>query len=259
MTAQFTSLISGCLSDPLRVEAIEVNQVIQDWDNSVPLVRVCPTLVRVFLETLGTDPVRTNGRLHAYSDGVELTGSPLTSLNPSTGVLVDDDVAEDRSTMDDSLNFQLPIAWTISDSLELAVELPGGVTCDADMTGSSAQCSETVGFDEGFAPDVEYRGISFEEDGEIVEPETDDLLEQHARFIAQFRDRRLPCGLHNAHRRRAADRPGRHERGAASGEGNCRRPGGAALVRRHPRLRRRKRGRLVVRPGRLGLRLGSRG
>ena len=149
-TAEFTSPISGCLSDPLRVEAIEVNQVIQDWDNSVPLVRARPTLVRVFLETLGTDPVRTNGRLHAYSHGVELSGSPLTSLNPSSGVLVDEDAVEDRSTMDDSLDFQLPIAWTASESLELAVELPGGVVCDTDLTGSNAQCSETVGFGDGF-------------------------------------------------------------------------------------------------------------
>lgn len=185
-TAEFTSLISGCLTDPLHVEAIEVNQVIQDWDNSVPLVQARPTLVRVFLETPGSDPVRTNGRLHAYSDGVELSGSPLTSLNPSTGVLVDVNTVEDRSTMDDSLNFALPIDWTFSDSLELAIELPGGVTCDADMTGVSAQCSETIGFGEGFAPDVEYRGISFEEDGELVEPAFSDLQEQHERFIAQF-------------------------------------------------------------------------
>lgn len=184
-TAEFTSLISGCLTDPLHVEAIEVNQVIQDWDNSVPLVQGRPTLVRVFLETPGSDPVRTNGRLHVYSDGVELSGSPLTSLNPSTGVLVDVNAVEDRSTMDDSLNFALPIGWTFDDSLELAIELPGGVTCDADMTGGSAQCSETVGFGEGFASNVEYRGISFEEDGELVEPTFSDLQEQHERFIAQ--------------------------------------------------------------------------
>lgn len=185
-TAEFTSLISGCLTDPLHVEAIEVNQVIQNWDNSVPLVRARPTLVRVFLETLGSDPVRTNGRLHVYSDGVELSGSPLTSLNPTSGVLVDVDAVEDRGTMDDSLNFALPVDWTFTDSLELAIELPGGVTCDADMTGVSAQCSETIGFGEGFAPSVEYRGISFEEDGELVEPAMSDLLEQHDRIIAQF-------------------------------------------------------------------------
>ena len=185
-TAEFTSLISGCLTDPLRVEAIEVNQAIQDWDNSVPLVEARTTLVRVFLETLGADPVRTNGRLHAYANGVELSGSPLTSLNASSGVLVDEDAVEDRSTMADSLNFQLPLSWTFHDSLELAVELPGGVTCDADLTGNSAQCSETVGFGEDFVPDVEYRGISFEEDGEVVEPTNDDLIEQNDRFIAQF-------------------------------------------------------------------------
>lgn len=184
-TAEFTSLISGCLTDPLHVEAIEVNQVIQDWDNSVPLVESRPTLVRVFLETQGSEPVRTNGRLHVYSGGVELSGSPLTSLNPSTGVLVDVNAIEDRSTMDDSLNFALPIDWTFEDSLELAIELPGGVTCAAEMMGVSAQCSETVGFGEGFTSDVEYRGISFEEDGEVVEPTMSDLWEQHERFIAQ--------------------------------------------------------------------------
>lgn len=184
-TAEFTSLISGCLSDPLRVETIEVSQVIQDWDNSVPLVQARPTIVRVFLETDGSDPVRTNGRLHAYADGVELPGSPLTSLNPSTGVLVDEDAVEDRSTTADSLNFRLPIAWTLSESLELAVELPGGVTCDDELSGVNAQCSETVGFVEGFAPDVEYRSIVFEGDDDAEERTMGDLLEQHQRFIAQ--------------------------------------------------------------------------
>ena len=33
---------------------------------------------------------------------------------------------------------------------------------------------------------MEYRGISFEEDGEVVEPTSEDLQEQHERFIAQF-------------------------------------------------------------------------
>lgn len=141
-TAEFTSLVSGCLSDPLQVEAIEVNQAIQDWDNSVPLVQGRTTLVRVFLETLGTDPVRTNGRLRGYVNGVELSESPLTSLNPSTGVDEDEDAVEDRSTMADSLNFQLPFNWTFQDSLELAVELPGGVSCDPELSGTSAQCSE---------------------------------------------------------------------------------------------------------------------
>ncbi len=185
-TAEFTALVSGCLSDPLRVEAIEVNQAIQDWDNSVPLVEGRTTLVRVFLETAGDDPVRTNGRLRGFSNGVELADSPLTSLNPSVGVLVDEDAVEDRGAMHDSLNFQLPFTWTFHDSLELAVELPGGVTCDADLTGSSAQCSETVGFGADFAPDVEYRGISFEEDDAVVEPTNHDLQEQNERFFAQF-------------------------------------------------------------------------
>ncbi|MGW9168185.1 DUF1194 domain-containing protein [Agromyces sp. NPDC055658] len=183
-TTEFTSLISGCLTDPLRVEAIEVNQVLQDWDNSVPLVQGRPTLVRAFLETQADEAVRTNGRLHVYSDGVELSGSPLTSLNPSTGVLVDENAVEDRSTVNDSLNFALPISWTFEESLELAVELPGGVTCDADLTGVNAQCSETVGFVGGFAADLEYRAISFEENGELVEPTMGDLWEQHERFIA---------------------------------------------------------------------------
>jgi hypothetical protein len=179
-TGEFTSMISGCVADPLRLESLQVTQVVQDWDNSVPLVDAKPTVVRAFLETIEGDPVRTSGRLRGTRGGSELPGSPLTALNGGSGVLVDDDAAPDRDDLEATLNFALPAAWTTGD-VELSLELPGGVVCEG-----AGSCTESVSFEDGFAMDVEYRGLSWEEGGTTREPTFAGLFEQHERSVSQF-------------------------------------------------------------------------
>ncbi len=96
----------------VRVRAIEVNQSVQDWLNSVPLVADKATRVRVFLEnpdpTKPLEPIR--GKLHGRLHGLELPGSPLPSDEPALST-VPGDAASVRGQLDGSLNFSLPGKW----------------------------------------------------------------------------------------------------------------------------------------------------
>lgn len=181
-TAEFTSLISGCVAESSRLDALEVTQSVQDLDNTVPLVENKSTVVRAYLSKDG-DTQRTSGRLRGYRNGVELTGSPLSSLNASTGITVDADYLVDRDVLSKTLNFSLPKSWA-SGTVELALELPGGVSCDAP--GMGVTCSETVTFGEGMDYHVQYRGLYWTD-----KLPNSVLLEQHRRAVSL-----MPVGDH---------------------------------------------------------------
>ena len=85
-----TSEFSPCVPF-VQLVGLEVIQVIQDWDNSVPLIADKPTVARVFIEAKeqnelpfgvkGFDEILVGARLRGFSAGKELSGSPLTAAN----------------------------------------------------------------------------------------------------------------------------------------------------------------------------------
>ncbi|UQU62305.1 hypothetical protein COUCH_25115 [Couchioplanes caeruleus] len=169
-----------------QLDALEVTQSVQDLDNSVPLVAAKPTVVRAYLSTPG-DPVRTLGRLRGFAGGRELPGSPLTAVNDAPGVLVDDDLANDRASLDRTLNFNLPASWTAQGQTELALELPGGFSCPGAESSLTMPCSKMLTFGASpFAADVEFSAVSWPEGGTRVEPSYTDLLEQSERTWSQL-------------------------------------------------------------------------
>lgn len=184
-TAEFTSLISGCIAEASTLEALEVTQSTQDLYNSVPLVAGKNAVVRAYLSKTG-DAQRTSGRLRGYREGVELDGSPLPALNTATGILVDDDYLADRKSLSGTLNFALPSSWE-SGTVDLVLELPGGVTCATPAAGGV--CSETVSFEQGMDYRVMYRGFSWTDANGEHSVSRSKLYEQHYRAISQ-----LPVG-----------------------------------------------------------------
>jgi hypothetical protein len=138
----------------VNVRAIEVNQVVQDWCDSVPLVAGKPTLVRVHLQTVAP---ATSGHvsvlLQGTRDGVSL-GSSLfpvspgfsgfaTSVNPIT---VTDTAESVRGDINSTANFWLPASWQ-SGNVRLSVVGASGspLACD-DPTSSPSACTAQVGF-----------------------------------------------------------------------------------------------------------------
>ena len=93
--------------------ALEVIQVVQDWDNSVALVAHKPTLVRAHLELVPPNEESLHfagARLHGkrVSDGQALPGSPLRAINSDGAVSVDKTTAHSRrGELEKSLNFEL--------------------------------------------------------------------------------------------------------------------------------------------------------
>jgi hypothetical protein len=113
----------------LAVDHVEVVQVVQHKDNSIPLVANKSTAARVFATVSGNNskPLEgVSGLLRGFRNGAELPDSPLSPTNNSFTV----PVQYNRASAADSLNFLLPKDWTADGSLQLTAEVspPDGVT-----------------------------------------------------------------------------------------------------------------------------------
>ena len=180
-TAEFATLIGGsCLSPAVRLRALEVNQGIQDWVGSQPIVRDRKTVVRAFVDVpAGTPATRVTGRLIGRRGGVELPGSPLPAVNLGSATLAREDIVARREILADSLNFVLPDAWTSGD-VELELDAGGApVDCKEPAGGGSAGDDCTVLASFGDARDLGVTYWSVMIDG--VGPHVGLLAEQIAR------------------------------------------------------------------------------
>ena len=147
----------------VRVEAIEVTQGVQDWNNSVRLVRGRPTVVRVFLQAASRnaeDAVDVSANLVVSVVGSSRSQT-LTATNQDGQVAVYSDVASRRWRLDSSLNFVLPETWTnrtSTERLRLTLAFGSGITttcsssaaadlqADAQQVSVSGNCSREVSF-----------------------------------------------------------------------------------------------------------------
>lgn len=174
---QYRDSFLRCLAAPAELMAIEVNQVIQDWQNSVPLVRNKPTTVRAFARSTGStsqpldlrmrvfrcDPVgpgelvgsKPCARQFEFTDPDELDGRLSRYVAARTT-----DVGVMRGRSNGAELFMLPTEWTnfpllpvgTIGRLELVVSdknsasLKCGEPNDLGDTTGSADCAVIVGF-----------------------------------------------------------------------------------------------------------------
>ena len=130
----------------LAVDHVEVVQVVQHPDNSIPLVANKSTAARVFVTVTGNNSqplAGVSGVLHGFRNGAELAGSPLTPFNFTMTV----PVQYDRGKENDSLNFLLPRDWTAAGSLRLVANVspPAGVT-EQNTANNTYQVPEPITF-----------------------------------------------------------------------------------------------------------------
>ncbi len=171
-TVEFANLIiGGCINDAVELVGIEVNQGIQNWKNTVPLVAAKPTAVRAFVQVpVGTDPQRVGGRLIGRRGGAELPESPLAATNTAASVLADVDIVARRAVLGDSLNFLLPESWR-SGTVELELDGAGTpLSCQETAGPTSADCKVTVTFEPGAAADLKVIGVPFTDGAATVVP-----------------------------------------------------------------------------------------
>ena len=111
----FTPIAAGTGFKVLRVE---VNQVTQDFTNSVPLVADKPTMVRVYLSMTGptTSLTGITGAITATRPGGVTLSPLLTSTNKIT-VDSSTDLITKRRSLNATLNFVLPAEWIAPSTL----------------------------------------------------------------------------------------------------------------------------------------------
>lgn len=177
---QFGGLLSNsCLLSALRLEGIEVNQVIQDWNNTIPLAEYKDTIVRVFVETLlMTAGDEVGGLLHGTRDGTPLPGSPLSAFNYNGDAPADGDVANstDRANLDLSINFRLPTSW-LSGDVTLTYEAPASIDCSG-AASLARDCAVDVTFTPSADVPVDFVSVPYEIAGITLEPTDAALVEQ---------------------------------------------------------------------------------
>ncbi len=120
-TVKWTFSARRLLDRDLTVDRLEATQTLQDKANSIPLVQGRRTVVRAFLG-VGKDQVpisRVGGKLTGFSGSTEL-GS-VSPFNP--GGRITAKPMPDWLQIDDTLNFEVPLAWTMQPSLRFEVEV----------------------------------------------------------------------------------------------------------------------------------------
>lgn len=121
----------------LGIRVVEVSQAVQRPYGDVPLVADRPVVVRVNVAVgWGARPVPgVGGRLHATRDGRPLPGSPLAPFNQGGVVTVPP--APNPLSMDDTLNFLFPAAWTAAGTIDAWIELnPDHAVAETDYSNN---------------------------------------------------------------------------------------------------------------------------
>ncbi len=154
------SVVTVLPPPPIRVRAIEVNQVVQDWQNSVELFSGKQTVARVFLEDDEQLRTSTTGKLIGLRTGVPVAGSPLAPIN--LPIKPDLDAVAKRGFSEWSLNFLLPENWTEEGDLELFFDLDAkGRPADCAEPDSQADCKVGISFTEPVIPELDVVGAGY--------------------------------------------------------------------------------------------------
>ena len=138
-TAQ-TSLVVNYIpiaaDEHFNILGFETTQVIQNVPGSVPLVADKPTMVRVYLNTIGSTPKidHVRGTLYAYrplnnehDTGPQIQGSVQSSNEISVDQNTDFRSRRMRPQFDGGLNFELPAEWITEGAVhfELSLDVDG--------------------------------------------------------------------------------------------------------------------------------------
>lgn len=144
--------------DDLTVERLEVTQGIQDGANTISLVQGRRTVVRAFVGIgSASGPVRNvTGVLRAYHGGALL--GRVNPFNPNGTISAP--ALPDWRKIDDTLNFELPHAWTQHDGLTLEVEVNPGHTLPEENFANNIG-STAISFRACSSLGIAYKAINY--------------------------------------------------------------------------------------------------
>jgi len=154
------TISTGAPAVELDIQAgpVEVDQIGNRLDNSVPLIANRTTYVRAYahtvLDTTGKTNWQPNATLRGFRGSQELDGSPLTKVNIAT-IDSTSDMMYLRPELDRSFLFRLPDAWTAAGELELEFEVNPG-DAPVETGGATNFTNVTVTFHQKGRPAVYF-------------------------------------------------------------------------------------------------------
>ncbi len=151
------------LTKRIELIALEVTQVIQDWSNSVTLIRNKRTYVRahVQLHTNTTAMAAEGFRLRGFRGGTELVPTQTPLNQPGGSVLVQTNAVMLRGEWTNSVNFVLPDTW-LNGTLDLRFEWTNGIVIfrePAEAGGIASNGAVRVSFVPSQVPEVKFFSI----------------------------------------------------------------------------------------------------
>ena len=171
-----------------RVVRLEVTQGVQDWNNSLTLVRNRRTVVRAFMESNLGEPRDITAKLKGRKSSADHKTTELGVTNPvnsGMSVRVSANVAERRGDIDASLNFVLPEHWTDLEAderlrLELVPEQGSNVKCldGLKIDPIENRCVKYVEFTEVFPPEIVMVPVPIKTNGSVKVPSSGMLTAQ---------------------------------------------------------------------------------
>lgn len=187
-SAEYANILGvTCLPSDLALIGLEVIQTIQDWEDSVPLIRDKTTYVRAHIQTEpGVDSAIAVGRLRGFRGGTELPESPLTPINPGGSTTAGRNAADRRANLNDSLNFRLPQSW-LQGTIDLRVEGVGARLGCREAADTPNDCSIRAEFNQTDRLEVRFVAVSWTDaQGTIHSPTDANLRELAQRLIAIY-------------------------------------------------------------------------
>jgi hypothetical protein len=167
-----------------RLVGLEAVQTIQDWQDSIMLVKDKPTIVRAHFEPVSGTSSVVSARLHGKRNGIALNGSPLTPMSPGF-LIARPNAASRRDSLTASLNFRLPTDW-LNGTVSLEVEGFGTALDCADAADTANDCMVEVSFQEVPEPEVRFVAVNWTQSGTTHTTTTAHLDELEQRLAAIY-------------------------------------------------------------------------
>ncbi|MGO8929776.1 MAG: hypothetical protein ACLQU3_23160 [Limisphaerales bacterium] len=172
----------------VQLRALEVTQVIQDWNNSIPLIQGKETYVRAHLyldlPPGNSGPVTVSGaRLIGAGPAGPLPGSPISPIPPGQ-LTVQNTFTSDpavRGQFSNSLNFRLPPEW-LSGAIALQLAWGGGLDPNVGPPNHTVPAS----FVPAAVPQVEFVAVNWYDTNGMLVTVGDDLYDMPRRVLSCY-------------------------------------------------------------------------
>jgi hypothetical protein len=144
----------------IKLVGLEAIQAIQDWKDSVQLIKFKDTFVRAHFETSDPADKTVKAKLVGIRNGNPLPDSPQSPINPGHMIEATANATTVRANFANSLNFKLPFSW-LQDTVDLhLVEEVGNFDCN-EAADAPNNCSVNVTFQPMKTPKIKWVGVTW--------------------------------------------------------------------------------------------------